>query len=82
MKKYIFLTDEGYTFQPDGENESVEVENLQVIGFAEGANADEAYENLLRENPSLKDTTFEDVFCYQLDEDYKRTRNDYNLKLQ
>jgi hypothetical protein len=50
MKHYIFLTDEGHTFQPDSKSELPDVENLQVIGFAKGIDADEAYKNLLIEN--------------------------------
>jgi hypothetical protein len=79
MNHYIFLTDEGYTFQPDSESELPEVENLQVIGFAKGINADEAYKNLLLENLYLEETSFEKIFCYQLDIDYEQSRKDYNL---
>ena len=79
MNTYIFLTDEGYTFQPDTEAEPVEIENLQVIGFAKGTDANTAYRNLLSENPNLKATSFEKIFCYQLDKDYEGNRKDYNL---
>lgn len=82
MNNYIFLTDEGYTFQPASEGDPLEIENLQVIGFANGISADDAYKNLLFEYPYLKETKFENVFCYQLDKDYERTRKDYNLHLQ
>ena len=82
MNNYIFLTDEGYTFQPDSESEPREIENLQVIGLAKGNNADEAYENLLVENPYLEEANFERIFCYQLDKDYEKSRKDYNLHLQ
>lgn len=81
MNHYIFLTEEGYTFQLDSESELPEVENLQVIGFAQGVDADEAYKNLLLENPYLRDTSFEKIFCYQLDKDYEQSRKDYNLHL-
>ncbi len=53
MNSYIFLTDEGYTFQPETEKEPVEIENLQVIGTAKGTDANTAYRNLLAENPQL-----------------------------
>jgi hypothetical protein len=79
MNHYIFLTDEGYTFQPDSNGELREIENLQVIGFAQGVDADEAYRNLLSENSYLKDTSFEEIFCYQLAKDYEQSRKDYNL---
>ncbi len=79
MNNYIFLTDEGYTFQPETEEESVEIENLQVIGFAKGTDANIAYRNLLAENPGLKATSFQKIFCYQLDKGYEGSRKDYNL---
>jgi hypothetical protein len=79
MNHYIFLTNEGYTFQPNSESELPDVENLQVIGFAKGINADEAYKNLLIDYPYLKETSFEKIFCYQLDKDYEQSRKDYNL---
>lgn len=79
IKHYIFLTDEGNTFEPDSEDQQREIESLQVIGFSEGIGADEAYQNLLSENLYLKDTKFERIFCYQLEENYEQTRKDYNL---
>ncbi len=79
MNYYIFLTDEGFTFAPGNDGELQEIENLQVIGFAKGDNANEAYENLLFENSYLKHINFEKVFCYQLNEDYGQSRKDYNL---
>ena len=79
MNHYIFLTDEGYTFEPSSNDEPREIENLQVIGFAMGTNADEAYKNLLAETLYLRDTSFEKIFCYQLDRDYEQSRKDYNL---
>ena len=39
MNEYIIYTLEGYTIAP---NESIEVENCQVLGFANGSNIDEA----------------------------------------
>ena len=82
MNSYIFLTDEGYTFQPETEEEPVEIENLQVIGFAKGTDANIAYRNLLAENPQLKETSFERIFCYQLDREYEGSRKDYNLSAE
>ncbi len=79
MNYYIFLTDEGYTFQPESEEDLLEINNLQVLGFTMGADADEAYKNLIVENPYLPETTFEKIFCYKLDKEYETTRRDYNL---
>ncbi len=82
MNTYIFLTDEGYTFQPETEQEPVEIENLQVIGFAKGPDGNTAYRNLLAENPQLQETSFERIFCYQLDKEVEGSRKDYKLSAE
>ena len=79
MNNYIFLTDEGYTFQPETGDEPMEIENLQVIGTAQGADANTAYRNLLADNPHLKPTGFQRIFCYQLEKDDEGSRKDYHL---
>jgi hypothetical protein len=79
MNTYIFLTDEGYTFQPETGDEPLEIDNLQVIGFATGTDANTAYRNLLADNPHLQKTSFQRIFCYQMDKDYEGSRKDYNL---
>ena len=66
VKNYIFLTSEGYTFQPQSECLESDIENLQVIGFAKGTNSQEAFYNLVKNNEYLLKTTFEEVFCYEL----------------
>ena len=81
MNNYIFLTDEGYTFQPETEQEPVEIDTLEVIGFAKGTDANTAYRNLLDENPQLQKSTFQKIFCYQLDGEYAGNRKDYNLNI-
>jgi hypothetical protein len=80
MNNYIFLTDEGYTFQPETEDEPVEIENLQVIGFARGTDGISAYQNLLSANPQLKEKALERVFCFQWDRDFEGSRKGYHLK--
>lgn len=67
MNEYIFLTDEGYTFQPETENEPVVIDSLQMIGTAQGSDAMDAYRNLLTENPHLQEKSFERIFCYQVE---------------
>jgi hypothetical protein len=32
MGSYIFLTDEGYTYQPNSDSDMLDIENLQVKG--------------------------------------------------
>jgi len=79
VKNYIFLTSEGYTFQPQSECLEPDIDNLQVIGFAKGTNSQEAFYNLVKNNECLLKTTFEEVFCYELAENYKATKAYYNL---
>ena len=55
MAEYIFYTTEGFTQDPDGE----EVENCQLIGSAFGNDENEAKNNLLKENPWLKEHSFD-----------------------
>lgn len=74
MNTYMFLADEGYTFQPETEAEPVEIESLQMIGTAKGSDAMDAYRNLLAENPHLQEKRFEKVFCYQVEETIKQIR--------
>lgn len=55
MKKYIFISPEGNTFSPNGD----EIENLQVIGIVEEVtNEDEALKKLLLENDWIIDAEF------------------------
>ena len=55
MKKYIFITSEGETISPNGQ----EVENMQVIGIIENVeNEDEALKKLLQENAWIFDAEF------------------------
>ena len=70
MNTYIFLTTEGYTFQPDSDSIEPDIENLQVLGIASGLNQEEAFSNLLRNHPYLVNTNFTETFCYQMNNDY------------
>lgn len=53
MKNYIFLTVEGFTYQPGSESIEPDIENLQVIGFSKGEDSENAFENLVDENQYL-----------------------------
>ena len=72
MSLFIFLTTEGYTFQPNSESAEPDIENCQVLGFASGADAKEAFLNLLSENEYLKETTFDETFAMELANEEKR----------
>ena len=55
MKKFIFITSEGETTAPNGN----EVENLQVIGIVKNVETeDEALKKLLQENAWIFDAEF------------------------
>ena len=72
MKKFIFITDEGFTFQPGSEDYEPDIENMQVIGFGEGNNVDDAVDNMIKENPYLKDTRFNKVIGIEV-KSYKQS---------
>ena len=56
MKKYIIITNEGYTEAPSSK---VEVNNMQVIGIVENvSNENEAIIKLLKENLWIIDAEF------------------------
>ena len=52
MNEYIFYTNEGFTIPP---HEEKEVENCQVLGRAFGDNEKNACDNLVKDNPWIKD---------------------------
>lgn len=66
MKSYIFITEEGFTYQPNSESPEPDIENCQVIGFAEGNSPEEAFDNLIAENGYLLGTNFDEIICYEL----------------
>ncbi|MCW8954193.1 MAG: hypothetical protein OQK48_04555 [Sulfurimonas sp.] len=70
-KKYIFITFEGFTFQPYSESDVPDIENMQVIGFSEGKDKKEAFKNLLVNQQYLKDTTFNEIIALELADEKK-----------
>lgn len=56
MNEYIFYTTEGQTYAP---NDSIEVENCQVLGRARGCNTTEGLNNLLNENRWIPEAGFD-----------------------
>jgi hypothetical protein len=65
MKKFIFITPEGNTTAPNGD----EVENMQVIGIVEEvADENEALKKLLLENEWIFDAEFNiaEFICYEI----------------
>ncbi len=43
MNTYIFTTVEGFTYQPGSETIEPDIENCQVIGFAQGRDEEDAF---------------------------------------
>ena len=56
MNEYIFYTTEGHT---DAPNETIAIDNCQVIGRANGANENEALSNLISENTWIIEAGFD-----------------------
>lgn len=80
MKMYIFITEEGRTYQPNSVSPDPDIENCQVIGFARGTNENEAFKNLIKKNEYLLDTSFNETICIELEhEDYYRTAKCFYL---
>ncbi|MBU1179120.1 hypothetical protein KKB69_02185 [Patescibacteria group bacterium] len=72
VKKYIFVTAEGITYQPDSESDMPDIENLQVVGFGRGDFPEDAARNMLNESEYLKETNFNEIIGIELKSD-KRT---------
>ena len=65
MKRYIFITPEGTTNAPNGD----EVENMQVIGIVDGAmDENDALKKLLQKNEWIIDAEFNvaEFICYEI----------------
>lgn len=69
MSYYIFLTNEGSTYQPNSESVELDCDNTQVIGISVGENEDEAFQKLKNENEYLNAMSFNEVYCYKLESD-------------
>lgn len=72
MNKYIFITNEGITYQPNSKSIEPDCENAQIIGFSYGNNQEEAFDNLLKENTQLEQSSFHEIYCYQVKEDISK----------
>ena len=79
MKSYIFLTFEGHTYQPYSESIEPDIENLQVIGISKGNTSRMAFENLIKENNYLLETTFNEIISYELNSNYNSCVDYFSL---
>ena len=64
MAHFIFYTSEGSSEAPNGED----VENCQMLGYAEGENANLALERLLRENAWIGEHGYKELSACQVAE--------------
>ena len=81
MGAYIFITNEGHTYQPGSEAIEPDIENCQVLGFSKGNDAAEAFNALLEENAYLLETSFDEVVCLELkNEDYGERKRYFRFK--
>ena len=72
MRKFIFITSEGFTFQPNNEDYEPDIENMQVVGFGEGDTVDNAIKFMLKENSYLRKTSFNKIIGIEI-KDYKQS---------
>ncbi len=79
LNPYIFITNEGYADQPDSESIESDIENCQVIGFANGRTSKHDFDNLIKDNSYLLQTTFEEMVCYEMKKDYLKTSMSFTL---
>ena len=77
MKKYIFLTTEGYIYQSISESIEPYCDNAQLIGKVEGNNQEEAFKNLAKGYPYLEESNFEKLYFYQLEDNYEETMESF-----
>ncbi|WP_044416654.1 hypothetical protein [Halarcobacter anaerophilus] len=61
MKSYLFFTKEGFTF----DNNNKEIENMQILGMANGIDVLEAFRSFKINQPYLKDFAFKEVVAVQ-----------------
>lgn len=80
MNKYIFLTTERFTYQPKSESIEPDCDNVQLIGIVQGKNQKEDFKNLLEKYDYLKTSNFEEVYCYQLNDNYEYTRESFVIE--
>lgn len=73
MNKYIFLTNESYTYKLNPESIESDCENTQLIGIESGNLQEDAFKNLINEKECLRQFNFNEIYCYKLVEDYKES---------
>lgn len=80
--RFIFLSFDWTTYQPNSESSEPDIENMQVIWFSEWFSRKEAFQNLLSENNYIQETTFDEVWCMRLADGWKYDSVFYIKKLK
>lgn len=77
VRKFIFYTTEGFTFQAESEENLPEVENYQILGRGKGETPKDAFDNFKQENEWLEKLRFNKVIGAELKNEKKYY---FNLK--
>lgn len=80
MNNYLFLTNDGYTYQLDSESIEPDCENAQLIGIESGNTQEDAFKNLINENEYLRQFNFNEIYCYKLAKDYEESKKYFYIK--
>ncbi|NJE43198.1 hypothetical protein [Thermococcus sp. GR6] len=62
---FIFITPDGATYSSPNEIYP-DMENFQVLGFGEGLNEEEAFENFIKNNKWVLETQFNEVISIEV----------------
>lgn len=62
---FLFITADGVTYSSP-ELDKPDVDNFQVLGYGEGQNEVEAYEDFKNKNPWLEDTEFDEIISIEI----------------
>ncbi|KIM05735.1 MAG: hypothetical protein KU28_09550 [Sulfurovum sp. PC08-66] len=68
MKMYLFLSTDGYTYDPNDK----EINNTQLLGMEKGADAFEAFANFKRSHAYLQQYAFKDIDAIECVGDFIR----------
>ncbi|MCX8160572.1 MAG: hypothetical protein N3G18_06545 [Candidatus Saccharicenans sp.] len=62
---FLFITPDGVTYSSYDLNEP-DVDNFQVLGYGEGENEDEAFQDFKSQNQWLMNTEFDETICIEI----------------
>lgn len=64
-RKFLFLTPDGVTYS-SGDKIYPDVENLQVLGWIEAFNEEEALNAFLQTNKWIYESSFKEIICVEI----------------